>query len=145
MDNKDDEAARTQPWDTKGYKIPGGNIRNPQVAQMVTMGAPMIRKNTRGLLPAPEKIFDVAVQALTVDFETAMRIESRGLAELALTPQAKNMINTFFFQMNKINGGASRPKDVPPQKTEKVGVLGRGHDGAGDRLFLCHGGHSGRT
>ncbi len=131
MANKDDEEARTQPWDTKGYKIPGGNIRNPQVAQMVTMGAPMIRKNTRGLLPAPEKIFDVAVQALTVDFETAMRIESRGLAELALTPQAKNMINTFFFQMNKINGGASRPKDVPPQVTEKVGVLGAGMMGQG--------------
>ncbi len=131
MDNKDDEAARTQPWDTKGYKIPGGTIRNPQIAQMVTMGAPMIRKNTRGLLPAPEKIFDVAVQALTVDFDTAMRIESRGLAELALTPQAKNMINTFFFQMNKINGGASRPKDVPLQKTEKVGVLGAGMMGQG--------------
>ena len=131
MANKDDEAARTQPWDTKGYKIPGGNIKNPEVAQMVTMGAPMIRKNTRGLLPAPEKIFDVAVQALTVDFETAMRIESRGLAELALTPQAKNMINTFFFQMNKINGGASRPKDVPPQVTEKVGVLGAGMMGQG--------------
>ncbi|MDB3933578.1 3-hydroxyacyl-CoA dehydrogenase NAD-binding domain-containing protein [Luminiphilus sp.] len=129
--NKDDESARTQPWDTKGYKIPGGNIRNPQVAQMVTMGAPMIRKNTRGLLPAPEKIFDVAVQALTVDFETAMRIESRGLAELALTPQAKNMINTFFFQMNKVNGGASRPKDVPPQKAEKVGILGAGMMGQG--------------
>ncbi|MDA9837690.1 3-hydroxyacyl-CoA dehydrogenase NAD-binding domain-containing protein [Luminiphilus sp.] len=129
--NKDDESARTQPWDTKGYKIPGGNIRNPQVAQMVTMGAPMIRKNTRGLLPAPEKIFDVGVQALTVDFETAMRIESRGLAELALTPQAKNMINTFFFQMNKVNGGASRPKDVPPQKTEKVGILGAGMMGQG--------------
>ena len=129
--NKYDESARTQPWDTKGYKIPGGNIRNPQVAQMVTMGAPMIRKNTRGLLPAPEKIFDVAVQALTVDFETAMRIESRGLAELALTPQAKNMINTFFFQMNKVNGGASRPKEVPPQKTEKVGILGAGMMGQG--------------
>ena len=67
-----------------------------------------------------EKIFDVAVQALTVDFDTAMRIESRGLAELALTPQAKNMINTFFFQMNKINGGASRPKDVLPQVTESL-------------------------
>ena len=131
MANKDDEAARTQPWDTKGYKSPGGNIKNPEVAQMVTMGAPMIRKNTRGLLPAPEKIFDVAVQALTVDFETAMRIESRGLAELALTPQAKNMINTFFFQMNKINGGASRPKDVPPQVAEKVGVLGAGMMGQG--------------
>ena len=60
-----------------------------------------------------------------------MRIESRGLAELALTPQAKNMINTFFFQMNKINGGASRPKDIPPQKTEKVGILGAGMMGQG--------------
>ena len=33
--------------------------------------------------------------------------------------------------MNKINGGASRPKDVPPQKTEKVGVLGAGMMGQG--------------
>ena len=41
------------------------------------------------------------------------------------------MINTFFFQMNKINGGASRPKDVPPQVTEKVGVLGAGMMGQG--------------
>ena len=40
------------------------------------------------------------------------------------------MINTFFFQMNKINGGASRPKDVPPQKTEKW-VCWVPNDGAG--------------
>ncbi|CAN0597250.1 unnamed protein product, partial [Ectocarpus sp. 12 AP-2014] len=36
-----------------------------------------------------------------------------------------------FFGLNKINGGASRPKDVPPQKTEKVGVLGAGMMGQG--------------
>jgi 3-hydroxyacyl-CoA dehydrogenase/enoyl-CoA hydratase/3-hydroxybutyryl-CoA epimerase len=41
------------------------------------------------------------------------------------------MINTFFFQMNKVNGGASRPKEVPPQKTEKVGILGAGMMGQG--------------
>jgi len=129
--HKDDEAAMTQPWDTKGYKIPGGNANSPGVAQMLPAAAAMLQQKTRGLLPAPAKILDIAVAAMRVDFETAMRIESRGLTYLALTPQAKNMINTFFFQMNQINGGASRPKNVPPQKTSKVGVLGAGMMGQG--------------
>jgi len=34
-------------------------------------------------------------------------VESRGLTYLAVTPEAKNMISTFFFGMNKVNGGAS--------------------------------------
>ena len=131
MANREDEAAMTQPWDTKGYKIPGGNANTPAVAQMLPAAAAMLQQKTRGLLPAPAKILDIAVAAMRVDFETAMRIESRGLTYLALTPQAKNMINTFFFQMNQINGGASRPADVEPQKTRKVGVLGAGMMGQG--------------
>lgn len=131
LENKDNEAARTQPWDTKGYKIPGGNASHPAVAQMLPVASAMLRQKTRGLLPAPEKILDVAVTALRVDFETAMRVESRGLAYLANTPQAKNMINTFFFQMNQVNGGASRPEGVEKQLTKKVGVLGAGMMGQG--------------
>jgi 3-hydroxyacyl-CoA dehydrogenase/enoyl-CoA hydratase/3-hydroxybutyryl-CoA epimerase len=130
-ENQGNEAACTQPWDTKGYKIPGGNANHPGVAQMLPVASAMIAQKTRGLLPAPVKILDVAVSAMRVDFDTAMRIESRGLTELALTPVAKNMINTFFFNLNQINGGASRPKDVAPQKTEKVGVLGAGMMGQG--------------
>jgi len=130
-ENQDNEAACTQPWDTKGYKIPGGNANHPAVAQMLPVASAMIAQKTRGLLPAPVKILDVAVSAMRVDFDTAMRIESRGLTELALTPVAKNMINTFFFNLNQINGGASRPKDIPPQKTEKLGVLGAGMMGQG--------------
>lgn len=129
--HSDDEAAMTQPWDTKGYKIPGGNANSPGVAQMLPVAAAMLQQKTRGLLPAPAKILDIAVAAMRLDFETAMRIESRGLTYLALTPQAKNMINTFFFQMNQITGGASRPEGVAPQKTRKVGVLGAGMMGQG--------------
>ncbi len=131
LENQDNEAARTQPWDTDGYKIPGGNANHPAIAQMLPVAAAMMRQKTRGLMPAPERILDVAVEAMRVDFETAMRIESRQFTTLACSPQAKNMINTFFFQMNKINGGASRPADVPPQVTKKVGVLGAGMMGQG--------------
>ena len=130
-ENHENEAAYTQPWDTKGYKIPGGNANHPGVAQMLPVASAMIMQKTRGLLPAPVKILDVAVSAMRVDFDTAMRIESRGLTELALTPVAKNMINTFFFNLNQINGGASRPKDIAPQKTKKLGVLGAGMMGQG--------------
>jgi 3-hydroxyacyl-CoA dehydrogenase/enoyl-CoA hydratase/3-hydroxybutyryl-CoA epimerase len=41
------------------------------------------------------------------------------------------MINTFFFNLNQINGGASRPKDIEKQFTKKVGVLGAGMMGQG--------------
>lgn len=128
---KDNPDAAVQPWDRKGYKIPGGDKTSPAVQQVINAGTAMLTQKTRGLLPAPERILDIAVQSLSLNLETALVIESRGLAALTLTPQAKNMISTFFFGLNKINSGASRPKDVPPQKTEKVGVIGAGMMGQG--------------
>lgn len=125
------DAAAVQPWDIKGFKVPGGGANSPKLAQ-VLMGAPaMLAKKTRGLLPAPEQILDCAVEAARLNFDAAMTVESRGLAYLAVTPEAKNMISTFFFQMNKVNGGASRPQGVEPQLTKKVGVLGAGMMGQG--------------
>ena len=95
------------------------------------MAPAMLRQKTRGLLPAPEKILDCAVEATRLDFDTALEVESRGLTYLAVTPQAKNMITTFFFGMNKVNGGASRPQGIEPYATKKVGVLGAGMMGQG--------------
>ena len=127
----DVQAAATQPWDTKGYKVPGGGINSPGVAQLVMVAPAMLFSKTRGLLPAPAQILDCAVEALRLDLETALTVESRGLAKLVVTPQAKNMISTFFFGLNKINGGASRPKGVEKRLTQKVGVLGAGMMGQG--------------
>jgi 3-hydroxyacyl-CoA dehydrogenase/enoyl-CoA hydratase/3-hydroxybutyryl-CoA epimerase len=131
LEHRDEPEAAVQPWDRKGYRIPGGDITSPKIQQAIAGGTAMLMQKTRGLLPAPQKILDIAVQSLKLDLETALRIESRGLAALTLTPQAKNMISTFFFGLNKINGGASRPGGVPPQTTRKVGVLGAGMMGQG--------------
>ena len=56
----------------------------------------MLYSKTRGLLPAPARILDCAVEALRLDFDEALTVESRGLANLVVTPVAKNMISTFF-------------------------------------------------
>ena len=131
LENKDNEEAAVQPWDRKGHKIPGGSATSPRLSQLI-MGTPiMLLQKTRGLLPAPEKILDVAIEAARLNFDTALLVESRALAFLAVTPEAKNQISTFFFAMNKVNGGASRPQGIEPTSVKKVGVLGAGMMGQG--------------
>lgn len=120
-----------QPWDKPGYRIPGGDPRNPKVGQMLSVAPAMLKKRTFGNYPAPEAILSAMVEGTVVDFETASRIESRYFAQLATSQVAKNMINAFWFQLNQISDGASRPQTVPPQVTHKVGVLGAGMMGHG--------------
>ena len=119
------------PWEAKGYKVPGGLPSSPAVAQMLAVAPAMIKKQTRGLYPAPEAIMACMVEGLQVDIETALRLESRALAKLMTGTQAKAMINTFFFNLNAIKSGQSRPAGVPKFKPTKVGLLGAGMMGAG--------------
>ena len=120
-----------QPWDKKGYKIPGGTARHPKIAQMLAIAPAILRKKTQGNYPAPEAILSAAVEGSLVDFETASRIESRYFVELVTGKVAKNMINAFWFQLNKIKSGSSRPKDIHYIETNKLGVLGSGLMGHG--------------
>jgi len=120
-----------QPWDQPGYKMPGGDPKRPSVAQMLAIAPAILKKQTYGNYPAAEAIMAAAVEGAVVDFETATRIESRYFAHIATGQTAKNMINAFWFQLNEINGGASRPAGVPPQPTQTVGVLGAGMMGHG--------------
>ena len=123
--------APLQPWDDDKYRMPGGAPSSPQVSQMLAIAPAMLVEKTRGLYPAPEAIMSIMVEGAYVDFDTAMRIESRYFARIATGAVAKNMINAFFFNLNAIKSGASRPKDVPRWKAAKVGILGAGMMGGG--------------
>ncbi|GAA5316769.1 MAG: 3-hydroxyacyl-CoA dehydrogenase NAD-binding domain-containing protein [Candidatus Pelagadaptatus aseana] len=131
LENKDDPQASIQPWDSKGHKIPGGNIMNPKIAQVALVAPQMLRQKARGLMPAPESILETAVEAITSGFDAAQRVESRKFAALATSPQAKNMISTLFFQLNEVNAGSSRPQGIDTSKVKKVGVIGAGMMGQG--------------
>ncbi|WP_104902631.1 3-hydroxyacyl-CoA dehydrogenase NAD-binding domain-containing protein [Pseudomonas sp. LH1G9] len=120
-----------QPWDNKAYQIPGGTPSSPKVAQMLAIAPSILRSKTNGCLPAPEKILCAAVEGAQVDFDTAHLIETRYFTELVTGQVAKNMIGTFWFQLNDINAGRSRPEGFAPYLTRKVGVLGAGMMGAG--------------
>ena len=118
-----------QPWDQKGYRLKGA--KGASVAQTLQVAPYMVMQKTRGLLPAPERILATASEALAVDFDTALRIESRNFVSLVVSPVAKNMISAFFFQLNKVNSGGSRPKAIAPTMVKKLGVIGAGMMGQG--------------
>jgi 3-hydroxyacyl-CoA dehydrogenase/enoyl-CoA hydratase/3-hydroxybutyryl-CoA epimerase len=121
-----------QPWDTPGYKIPGGTPASPRFAANLPAFPANLRKQTGGApYPAPRNILAAAVEGSQVDFETAQVIEARYFTELVMGQTAKNMIQAFFFDLQAVNAGRSRPKDPKPRKVKKVAVLGAGMMGAG--------------
>lgn len=119
-----------QPYDVKGYKIPGGTPSNPKVAQTLPVAPVMLRAVTKGTMPAPEAILSAMVEGAQVDFDTASRIESRYMVELARGQVSKNLINTFWYQHNEIKAGKNRPQQEKV-KFNKVAVIGAGMMGAG--------------
>ena len=123
--------ARTHVWDRKDDKMPGGTPASPKVAAMLSIAPAMLKRKTQGLYPAPEAALAAMAEGALVDFDTAMRIETRYLAGLMVGQVARNMINTFFFHMNAVKGGQSRPKGVPKYQPKKVGILGAGMMGSG--------------
>jgi len=126
--------APRQPWDEDGYRMPGGGPSDPKVAQMLAIAPAMVVEKTRGLYPAPEAIMAAMVEGACVDFDTALRIESRYFARLAVGGVAKNLVS-LFFDRNAVKSGASvkgiRPPGMPPWKAAKVGILGAGMMGGG--------------
>lgn len=120
-----------QAFDQKGFKIPGGTAATPNIAGMLFVAPALAFRKTKGLLPAPVTIMALAAESSLVDVDTALRIESRGLTKLVVTPAAKNLITTFFFGMNALKSGESRPKDFKRSKITKLGVLGAGMMGQG--------------
>ena len=120
-----------QPWDDPKHRIPGGTPSTPKVAQMLAVAPAILTEKTRHNYPAPEAIMACMAEGAAVDYDTAMRIESRHLARLMVGQSAKNMIKAFFFDMNSVKSGASRPKGPARWKATKVGILGAGMMGAG--------------
>ncbi|MGW1018796.1 3-hydroxyacyl-CoA dehydrogenase NAD-binding domain-containing protein [Streptomyces niveus] len=121
-----------QPWDVKGYKIPGGTPSNPRFAANLPAFPANLMKQTGGApYPAPRNILAAAVEGSQVDFETAQVIEARYFTELVTGQTAKNMIQAFFFDLQAVNSGASRPQGVEKRPVRKVAVLGAGMMGAG--------------
>ena len=134
-----------QPWDVKGYKIPGGTPSTPALAANLPAFPANLRKTIKGAnYPAPHHIMAAAVEGAQVDFDNAIEIEGRYFVDLVTSQVAKNMIQAFFFDLQTVNGDRGRPSELEPTSVEEGRRARRGHDGRRDRLRVGQGRHRGR-
>ena len=123
-----------QPWDRKGFKVPGfpgGQVWSPPGVMTFIGGSAMVRGKTNGVYPAPKAILSCVYEGLQLPFDAALRVETRYFVSLLRDPVAKSMIRTLFFGLQEANKLVRRPKGVPKQDYKKIGVLGAGLMGAG--------------
>lgn len=123
--------APVKPWDEDGFRIPGGSPSSLAASGQLAALPALLRKQLKGApLPAPRAALAAAVEGSYVDFDTASDIETRYLVHLMHGQVAKNMIKAFFFDLQEINSGASRPSAPAPFRATRVGVIGAGMMGA---------------
>ena len=123
--------AHVQPWDRDGYKIPGGTPSNPKLAQNLPAFPANLRKQLKGAnFPAPHHIMAAAVEGSQLDFDNAIEVEGRYFTDLVTGQVAKNMIQAFFFDMQRVNGDRDRPEGIETFAPERLVVLGAGMMGA---------------
>jgi 3-hydroxyacyl-CoA dehydrogenase/enoyl-CoA hydratase/3-hydroxybutyryl-CoA epimerase len=120
-----------QPWEEPGYSIPGGGPEDPATQGLTYFGPVNVMVQTKGNMPAQQVIMAAVIDSARVDYDTAHTIEARYFQHLLLDQVARNMMTTFFVQMNQLDAGASRPDGVAKTVVKKLGILGAGVMGAG--------------
>jgi 3-hydroxyacyl-CoA dehydrogenase/enoyl-CoA hydratase/3-hydroxybutyryl-CoA epimerase len=120
-----------QPWDEKGFKLPGGPVYSAAGANLWPPAIAILRRETYGNYPAATAILKCVYEGLLVPFDTGLKIEQRYFTEIMQTTEAAMMIRSLFVSLQELNKGARRPEGVPATKFKKIGVLGAGFMGAG--------------
>ncbi len=120
------------PWDKKGFKYPGGaGAMHPGAVQTFVGANAMAQKQTQHNYPAVQAILSCLYEGGIVDFDTAIRIESKYFMKLLSGPVAPAMIRSLFINKQAVEKGSLRPEGFERKKVKRLGMLGAGLMGAG--------------
>ncbi|MNO13616.1 Fatty acid oxidation complex subunit alpha [compost metagenome] len=121
-----------QPWDQKGFRIPGGNSpMQPDLAQLFMGTSSTLQATTFHNLPAPLAITSCLYEGMQLPIDKALQVECKYFVKLNLDPVAGNMVRTVFINKSQADKLVRRPAGVETRKHSRIGVLGAGLMGAG--------------
>ena len=92
-----------QPWDQKGFKVPGGSrLNNMNVGRLFQLQTASISAEHRRNYPAPIAALRCLFNGSTVSsMDVALKIETREFSALTRDPVARNLIRTMFLNRGK--------------------------------------------
>lgn len=120
-----------QPWDVKGFRVPGGaGALAPHAMSTFGGGVAAVRKATQDNYPAPAAILSCVYEGTQLPLDTALKVEASYFGSLLAGPVARNMIRTLFVNKLAADKGAGGSQ-LAGKKVRKIGVLGAGMMGSG--------------
>lgn len=129
---KDNLDGTLQPWDVKGFKVPGGaGAMNPKAVQFFSAANAMALAKSKDNYPAIKAIMSCLYEGTQLPMTKAVEVETKYFLSLFADPVAKNMIRTLFVNKQAAEKGAGRPDGIERVEIKTVGVLGAGLMGAG--------------
>lgn len=121
-----------QPWDVKGFKVPGGaGAMNPKAVQFFSVANAMALAKSKDNFPAIKAIMSCLYEGTILPMSKAIEVETKYFLSLFADPVAQNMIRTLFVNKQAAEKGAGRPEGIDTIEIKKVGVLGAGLMGSG--------------
>jgi 3-hydroxyacyl-CoA dehydrogenase/enoyl-CoA hydratase/3-hydroxybutyryl-CoA epimerase len=121
-----------QPWDVKGFRVPGGaGMSSPAAAQTFMIGTALAAKTTMRNYPAPAAILSAVYEGTLLPMDAALAVESKYFGQLLAGPVARNLMRTMFINKGQADKLARRPADPPKSQVRRLGILGAGMMGAG--------------
>ncbi len=121
-----------QPWDKKGFRVPGGaGAMTPKTAQQYMVGTSLLAGKTQHNYPAPIAALSAIYEGCIVPIDTGLDIEAQYFGQLLSGPVARNMMRTLFVNKGAADKLVNRPKGVEKSAVKKLGILGAGMMGAG--------------
>jgi len=110
-----------QPWDKKGYKIPGGaGLMSPSAIQTFMIGTALLQKMTNHNYPAPIAIMSAVYEGTVMPIDKALDVESKYFASMLTNPVSRNMIRTLFINKGAADKLVRRPKEPSRRLVEKL-------------------------
>jgi 3-hydroxyacyl-CoA dehydrogenase/enoyl-CoA hydratase/3-hydroxybutyryl-CoA epimerase len=120
------------PWDTKGFRVPGGaGAMNPKNMQTFMVGTSLLAANTQHNYPAPIGAISAVYEGCITPIDTGLDIESQYFGQLVSGVIARNMMRSLFVNKGDADKLARRPEGVEKSRVTKLGILGAGMMGAG--------------
>ena len=121
-----------QPWDEKGFRVPGGGgMSTPKAAQAFMGGTALTAKATMRNYPAPLAILSCIYEGTQLPIDKALEIESKYFGKLLAGPVARNLMRTMFVNKGLADKLSRRPVGPEKARVTKLGILGAGMMGAG--------------
>ncbi|HET7153834.1 MAG TPA: enoyl-CoA hydratase-related protein [Hyphomicrobiaceae bacterium] len=98
-----EHADAKQPWDLKGFKVPGGSgALAAHASQSFGVTLAQVRRDTHDNYPAPLSILSAVYEGTQLPIDLGLQIEAQYFGQLLAGPVARNLMRTMF-----INRGAA--------------------------------------